>query len=77
MYTPSPAVTSQIDRAFRYHPPLEGQPTRYAQIRDMAGEFAELVARLTPPSREQSIALTKLEEAVMFANAAIARNETH
>ena len=28
-----------------------------------------------PDSRELSVALTKLEEAVMWANAAIARNE--
>jgi hypothetical protein len=30
---------------------------------------------MTPVSREQSLALTHLEEVVMFANAAIARNE--
>jgi len=29
----------------------------------------------TPPSREQSLAITHLEEAIFYANAAIARNE--
>ena len=36
---------------------------------------AHLIVTLTPKSREQSLALTKLEEAIMHANSAIARNE--
>jgi hypothetical protein len=30
---------------------------------------------MTPPSREQSIAITKLEEALFWTNAAIARHK--
>ena len=37
--------------------------------------MAEEIVKHTPPSREQSLALTALEECVMWANAAIARNE--
>ena len=33
-----------------------------------------LIAELTPPSREQSVALTKLDEVTFWANAGIARN---
>lgn len=33
------------------------------------------IAEFTPTSREQELALTKLEEAIMWANASIARNE--
>lgn len=65
----------QIDKAFTYHAPKPGQADRYVAIRDKAKELALLVNSLSPPSREQSLALTKIEEAVMWANAGIARNE--
>lgn len=34
-----------------------------------------LINDLTPNSREQAVAFTKLEESIMWANAGIARNE--
>lgn len=74
-YWPSERVKEQIDRAFTYHSPKADQPERYGMIRDGAKSLAKVIVGLTPESREQSLALTKLEEAVMFANAAIARNE--
>lgn len=52
-----------------------GQQERYVDLRDQARSLAERICLFTPPSREQSIALTKLEECVMWANASIARNE--
>lgn len=60
---------------FTYHPPREGQPARYDRIRGVARAFAQVIVQETPASREQSLALTRLEEAVMHANAAIARRE--
>lgn len=66
----------RLENDFTYHPPKEGQQTRYAALRDKAKEFALLIAELSPVSREQSVALTKVDEAVMWANAAIARNES-
>lgn len=75
MYTPSERVRAQIQKVFTYHPPKGDQAERYVRLRESAQVFAETIATLTPESREQSIALTKLEEAVMAANAAIARNE--
>lgn len=65
----------QIDNAFRYHAPKADQPERYQAIRDKAKELAMLIGNSTPMSREQSLSLTNLEQAVMWANAAIARNE--
>jgi len=65
----------QIDNVFSYHPPQGTQAERYADLRCEARAFALHIAELTPPSREQSLALTKLQECVMFANAAIAINE--
>ena len=64
-----------IKNDFRYHPPMEGQADRYEAIRSKARNFALLLDKECPPSREKSLAMTKLEESVMWANAAIARNE--
>lgn len=66
---------TQIDSAFTYHPPHGDQAQRYVLIRDAARALATLIAQNTPSSREQSLALTDIENAVMWANAAIARNE--
>jgi hypothetical protein len=60
---------------FTYHPPKENQAERYSEIREQAFSFAEYISVNCPPSREQSLAFTALEECVMWANAAIARNE--
>ena len=39
-----------------------------------AKELAEMIIEFCPASREQSVAFKNLETAVMWANAAIARN---
>lgn len=64
-----------IDNNFKYHKPKDDQPERYNAIRFEAKAFARSVLKRCPNSRERSLALTKLEEAVMWANASIARNE--
>ena len=58
---------------FTYHAPKEGQPEKYEAIRNKGFGLAQTIETLCPDSREQSLAITKLEEAVMWANAAIAR----
>lgn len=65
-----------IDKTFQYHSPKEDQPKRYEAIRAKARELAHLISDSTPISREQSVALTNLQQAVMWANAAIAINES-
>ena len=70
-----PQENKQIENNFKYHAPKEGQPEKYTLIRDRAKELAYLIEGQCPQSREKSLAITKLEEAVMWANAAIARNE--
>jgi len=67
-------IRERIKSDFMYHAPKEGQPEVYASIRAKALELAEHIVDVTPPSREQSLALTALEEAVMWANAGLARN---
>lgn len=60
---------------FTYHPPVTGQAELYQEIRNTALEFATQLTEKCPPSRELSLALTHLEEAVFWANASIARNQ--
>lgn len=66
---------AQIDNNFKYHPPKEGQQEKYVEVRDTAKVLAETINTLCPDSREKSLAMTNLEQAVFWANASIARNE--
>lgn len=75
MYPLTPETQKRLDNNFMYHQPKPGQSERYEQIRAQAKTFAELLCTLCPASRELSLALTQLEDSVMWANAAIARNE--
>jgi hypothetical protein len=65
----------RIEKDFTYHPPKPDQVPRYNEIRNSARGFALDIMARCPPSRERSLSLTALEESVMWANAAIARNE--
>ncbi len=66
---------NDIEKRYTYHAPKEGQPEKYVAIRNLAKDLAYLVDQLCPDSREKSTSLTKLDEVMMFAIAAIARNE--
>lgn len=63
-----------VEQRFTYHPPKESYAERYVEIRSYAKTFAILLTKACPDSRELSHALNKLDETVMWANAAIARN---
>lgn len=67
--------TTDLEARFTHHPPKGDQALRYGRIRMDAKQFALMLNELAPDSREKSLAITHLEEAVMWANAAIARNE--
>lgn len=60
---------------FTYHAPKLEQASRYEFIRSHARDFSKILNEECPASRELSLAQTKLEEVVFWANAAIARNE--
>lgn len=64
-----------IERNFTYHAPKGDQQQRFVLLRNTGNELAKLIQVTCPESREKSLAFTKLEEAVMWANASIARNE--
>lgn len=64
-----------LDNVYTYHAPKEGQPKKYEDLRSTAKYLAAMIERLCPESRERSLAFTNLEQSIMWANAAIARNE--
>ena len=64
-----------LENIYTYHAPKEDQQERYERIRFKAKMLAAFINEKCPDSREKSLAMTKLEEAVMWANASIARNE--
>lgn len=68
-------MEKDLENVYTYHPPKANQPDRYEAIREKAKALAAMFEICCPDSRERSLAHTKLEEAVMWANASIARNE--
>ncbi|SFM35614.1 Acb2/Tad1 domain-containing protein [Salibacterium qingdaonense] len=67
-------MQEQIENNFTYHAPTKEQISKYNELREEAKNLAYLLDNTCPGSREKSVAMTKLEEAVMWANASIARN---
>lgn len=62
-----------IENNFKYHPPKDGQQEKYVALREKGKELALLIQELCPESREASLAMTNLEQSIMWANASIAR----
>lgn len=58
------------------HRPTDEGIEKIEKLRAKVKEYIALIEELTPPGREQSIALTSIETGSMYANAAIARTET-
>jgi hypothetical protein len=67
-----PETVDRIEEWFTYHAPTPDQLPRYQAIRDKAKELARVIEANTPACADQTVALRKLREAVMVANASIA-----
>lgn len=67
-------MSSLIDRSFDYHRPDEAAATMHQALRDGCKELARLMEHLLPPSHEKLLARDKLEEAMFWGDAAIARD---
>lgn len=67
-------MKEQIENNFTFHAATPKRAEKYDTIRNTAKDFALQLNELCPESRELSLAITKLEEVSMWANAAIARN---
>lgn len=55
-----------------YRPQNQDTVPKYRKVQMMVKDLALLFDQLCPESREKSVAMTKLQEAKMWANAAIA-----
>ena len=68
-------TNDELANRFAYHPAdTEEKQRAHSNVRDTLLDAAIEIVELTgPPTREQSTAITKLEEAMFWANAAIAR----
>ena len=67
-------MKDELEWRFNYHPPKnESIVEDHQAIRQLLFEAAEALRSICPESRELSLAYTKLEEAMFWANAAIAR----
>lgn len=69
-------MSADIDSRFDYHPPSGARIDQHRTIRDDVKCLAETFDETLPAGREKALALTKLEEALFWGNAAIARSET-
>lgn len=65
----------ELANRFGFHPAdTLAKREAHEEVRSTLLETADKIVELTgPPTREQSTAITKLEEAMFWANAAIAR----
>lgn len=68
-------MNEKIEKSFTYHAPKGDQPDRYVLLRDTAKMLANMIVDKVPPGREQALAITKLEECIMWANKGIAVGE--
>jgi hypothetical protein len=63
-----------INHRFMHHPPKDQDTINlHEQVREKLRATAGYIDTVVPEGREKALALTKLEEALMWANAAIAR----
>ena len=66
-------LNADLENRFTHHAPNAERIRNHEGIREGALLFAKLVLACVPAGREQALALTKLEEAMFWANAGIAR----
>lgn len=66
-----------LARRFQHHPPKdEYVADRQSRVRQACHELASRINDIVgPETREKSLAITHVEEAMMWANAAIARHQ--
>lgn len=69
-----PNNPTEIANNFTYHPPQPEQIEIYENMRDEGKSLALFIYENCPGGPERTLAIRKIEEAVMWANAAIARN---
>lgn len=65
---------TELQRRFDFHPATTAEKgATHQAARDAALRFAIVIDDIVPPGREKALAMGKIEEAMFWANAAIAR----
>lgn len=67
-------TNSDLTNRFTFHPATSTTALTYEAMRSKALELASWMDENAPESRELSLALTNLDQAVMWFNAAVARH---
>lgn len=69
-------MIGDLNNRFAYHPPsTTAIGDKHAEVRANCASLAVWLDAELPDGREKSLAITSLEEVMMWANAAIARNQ--
>ncbi|MFE6494840.1 hypothetical protein [Streptomyces sp. NPDC057748] len=72
-----PLTSEDMTHRFTYHSPATPERTAaHATMRGACAGLAATIVDLCPEGREQALAITKIGEAMFWANAAIARTRT-
>ena len=71
----TPRLVEDLAHRFNYHPPLTDVRRRQHElVRADCLALAQTLDEALPDGREKSLAITKIEEAMFWANAALARH---
>jgi len=68
-----PEIDKVLENNFTYHPPKTRDAEGYKSLRNQAKLLAYRFKDLVPEGRERDLATAKLEEAIFWAFAGIAR----
>ena len=70
-------MTADLEHRFAFHPATtEEKRDEHTSMRQACLRAAQTIDETAPDGREKSLAITKLEEAMMWANAAVARGNS-
>lgn len=62
----------EIERRFTYHAPAPNRVALHEDMREVFKRLAHVLNETLPEGREKSLALTQLQDSMMWTNAAIA-----
>ena len=64
----------ELAHRFKFHPANDDiTKAQHSVVRNLCGELAQELDQIVPSGREKALAMTNLEQTMMWANAAIAR----